>query len=121
MPVSLRLPPHVEEQIAEYATRQGLTKTAVILRSLDEFLATHAKPSAFEIYQDVMRQSDAASAPQGVAADPRPRKLTLKQALRRKHAERSARALKAAGVARTGGASAPERAPKTRRAPRKAA
>jgi len=121
MPVSLRLPPRVEEQVAAYATRQGLTKTAVILRSLDEFLATHARPSAFEIYQDVMRQPDAAPSPRDVAADPRPRKLAVRQALRHKHAERSARVPVASGVTGTGSAPAAERAPKARRAPRKTA
>ena len=92
MPVSLRLPPDVEHQIAEYATRQGLTKSAVIMRSLHEFLAKHAKPSAYQIYLDVMLQvADAPRTERGVH-DSRPHKIAFRQAVERKHAERSARA-----------------------------
>ena len=39
MPISLRLPLKVEQQIAEYGVRQGLTKSAVIVRSIETFLA----------------------------------------------------------------------------------
>ena len=56
MPISLRLPLRVEEQIAEYSVRQGISKSAVIVRSVEAFLAEHARPSAYQLYLDAMQQ-----------------------------------------------------------------
>ena len=106
MPVSLRIPPNIEIQIADYATRQGLTKSAVIMRSLNEFLARHTKPSAYQIYLDVMLQEAASPRVEPGVQESRPHKIASRQAMLRKHAERSARA---------------GRAPKAKSAPRKAA
>ncbi len=41
MPMSLRLPADIETQIASFAARTGLTKSAVIVRSIQSFLAQH--------------------------------------------------------------------------------
>lgn len=98
MPVSLRLPTDIELQIAGYSARQGLSKSAVIVRSIQEFLAKHAQPTAFQIYEEVMQdaaKADAAHQHQDArheAAEQRPVKRQVRQAIRRKHAERSARA-----------------------------
>lgn len=96
MPISLRLPPELEAQIAGFGARQGLTKSAVIVRSVHEFLARNAQPSAFEIYEEVMREaeSDPPNAPPR-APERRANKLKVRDAIARKHAERSARASEA--------------------------
>ncbi len=49
MPISLRLPPDIETRIAGFGSRAGLTKSAVIVRSIEEFLARHAQPSSQRI------------------------------------------------------------------------
>jgi hypothetical protein len=104
MPISLRLPADVETQIAGFGARQGLTKSAVIVRSIQEYLAKHAQPSSFEIYEDVMQgaaklagntvQQDALRE----AAELRPLKQQARDAIRRKHAERSKRATQASAT-----------------------
>lgn len=101
MPISLRLPVDTETMIADYGARHGLSKTAVIVRSIQEFLATHAEPSSLQIYEGAMRESAvaaSASARSNAAredAEKRSRKLAVREAIRRKHALRSARAKQA--------------------------
>ena len=98
MPISLRLPVEIEHQIAGFGARLGLTKSAVIVRSIEEFLAHHAQPSSLEIYEAAM-QASAANSLQGDAVavhsanEARPHKLKVRAVIARKHAERSARAL----------------------------
>lgn len=102
MPVSLRLSPPLEAQIMDYALRTGLNKTAVIVKSVQEFLERNAQPSAFEIYEQVLRdfpvednaETDAANAARD-ALETRPHKIKARDAARRKHAERSERAMQA--------------------------
>ena len=100
MPISLRLPTEIEHQIAGFGARLGLTKSAVIVRSIEEFLAHHAQPSSLEIYEAAM-QASAANSLQGDAVavhsanDARPHKLKVRAVIARKHAERSKRALAA--------------------------
>lgn len=90
MPTSLRLPTEIESQIAGYGARQGLSKSAVIVRSIQEFLARHAQPSAFEIYQDAMRQAvTPARDARRAAAEVRPLKLEVRSVFQAKHAKRS--------------------------------
>ena len=101
MPISLRLPVDVESQIAGFGARLGLTKSAVIVRSIHEFLAHHAQPSSLEIYEAAMQASVANSLQrEAVAAhstnEARPHKLKVRAVIARKHAERSRRALTAA-------------------------
>ena len=50
MPISLRLKPELEARIAEYCERTGLSKSAVIMRGISEFLDAHATPSAYDLY-----------------------------------------------------------------------
>lgn len=98
MPISLRLPADLEAAIAGFGARHGLSKSAVIERSIREFLARHAKPSSFQVYEEVMRDVDTADAKnrrrdsRREAAERRPLKLASRKATRRKHAARSARA-----------------------------
>ena len=103
MPISLRLPTDIEDQIAGYSARQGISKSAVIVRSIHEFLNRNAQPSSFQIYEEVMRDGasksgDAKSDAKREAADKRPHKILVRDAIRLKHAERqfqSSRAIKA--------------------------
>ena len=95
MPVSLRLPLKVEQQIAEYAVRQGLTKSAVIVRSIETFLAAHAQPNAYQLYLDAMQEARPALQRRRAAGEARSHKLAIQKAVRKKHAQRSARATQA--------------------------
>lgn len=101
MPISLRLPTDIEDQIAGFSARQGLSKSAVIVRSIHEFLARNAQPSSFQIYEQVMREGldqsrntkiDIKSDTEREALEKRPHKIQVRDAIRQKHAERSARA-----------------------------
>ena len=98
MPISLRLPTEIEHQIAGFGARLGLTKSAVIVRSIEEFLAHHAQPSSLEIYEAAMQVSASNSAQvdaveESDADNQLPHKREVRAAITRKHAERSARAL----------------------------
>jgi hypothetical protein len=91
MPISLRLPSDIEDQIAGFGALHGLSKSAVIVRSIQEFLAHHTHPSSQQIYEEAMRDAQK-TAPQVRAPDARPHKQKLQAAMQHKHAERSARA-----------------------------
>ena len=97
MPISLRLPLGVEQQIAEYSVRQGLSKSAVIVRSIQTFLAEHAQPTAYQLYLDVMQKAatEAQAGRQCSAREMRPHKLAFQKAMQKKHAERLTRAAQA--------------------------
>ena len=100
MPISLRLPADIEAQIASFGSRTGLTKSAVIVRSIQDFLARHDEPSSFQIYETVMQ--DALSQPGAAMQDlskegsePGALKRQARDAIRNKHRERSERATRA--------------------------
>jgi hypothetical protein len=100
MPISLRLPSEVESQIAGFSARVGLSKSAVIVRSIQEFLVRHAEPSSQQIYAQVMqeaqgRSTDAKADLLRESLEQRPLKQQVRKAIRAKHAQRSARAAKA--------------------------
>ena len=93
MPISLRLPPEIEDQIAGFSARQGLSKSAVIVRSIHEFLARNAQPSSLQIYEEVMGNGvDETRDAKREAAEQRPHKILVRDAIRQKHAMRSGRA-----------------------------
>ncbi len=101
MPISLRLPVETETMIADFGARHGLSKTAVIVRSIQEFLAAHAQPSSLQIYEGAMRESAVAASASALSdaardnAEKRSRKLAVREAIRHKHTLRSARAKQA--------------------------
>ncbi len=100
MPISIRLPPDIETRVAGFGSRTGLTKSAVIVRSIEEFLARHAQPSSQQIYEEAMRtalvqRSNAKVDAAVPAPEQRPLKLQLRRAIRSKHAARSERATRA--------------------------
>ena len=113
MPISLRLPIDTETMIADFGARHGLSKTAVILRSIEEFLARHAQPSSFRIYEEAVREStvagkvSAGNAAGREGVEKRPQKLATRGAIQRKHAIRSTRAsqalAKASSISRRSG------------------
>ena len=92
MPLSLRLPPEVDSQIANFSARLGLSKSAVIVRSIEEFLAKNAQPSAYELYLDAMASALPDTA---VSQTVSGHKLAIQKALQHKHKDRSASAVKA--------------------------
>ena len=104
VPLSLRLPAPLESQIVDYALRAGVNKTTVIVKSVQEFLARNAQPSAFKLYEDVMRSAAPSSTELATdqhlaphlapdlahgAKEQRPHKLQVREAMRGKHAQRS--------------------------------
>ncbi len=99
MPISLRLPSDIEDQIAGYSARQGISKSAVIIRSIHEFLNRNAQPSSLQIYEEVMaggvnKSSDVPSDAKREAAEQRPLKIRMREVIRKKHTERSASSAK---------------------------
>ena len=103
MPISLRLPEDLEKQIAGFGARQGMSKSAVIVRSIHEFLAKHALPSSLQIYEEVMREAEGQrDDAEREALEQRPLKLAVRKAIRRKHAQRSKLARKALTTPRGG-------------------
>jgi hypothetical protein len=40
--LSARIPPRVEQKLAEYCAKQGVTRTETLVRALDEYLDRHA-------------------------------------------------------------------------------
>jgi hypothetical protein len=98
MPISLRLPADVETQIASFGARLGISKSAVIVRSIQEFLAAHTHPTSLQIYEEAMRTAqDSNRDTEREVVEQRPHKLQVRTAIARKHAQRS----KAAAQAQT--------------------
>ena len=95
MPISLRLPTNVESQIASYSARLGLSKSAVFVRSIEEFLAKNAQPSAYQLYLDAMASTQTTAIPSVEGKALGGHKLAAQKALQRKHKERSGRAAQA--------------------------
>ena len=84
-----------------FGARQGLTKSAVIVRSIQEFLARNAQPTSLQIYQGAMRGASNAAVQREdqhkrddafrAAAEVRPHKLQVREVIRSKHATRATR------------------------------
>ena len=103
MPISLRLPADLETQIAGFGARQGISKSAVIVRSIHEFLARHAQPTSLQIYEEAMREAEGQpDDAKREAMEQRPLKLVVRKVIRRKHAERSKLARQALATPRGG-------------------
>ncbi len=100
MPLSLRLPAGIESDIAAFSARHKTSKSAVIVRSIREFLAAHAQPSSQQIYAEEMqaaaRRANAVSTANPAHIETRPHKILFAQRMREKHARRTDPALKTA-------------------------
>jgi hypothetical protein len=64
MTLTVRLPGRVEQDLADYCVKHGLTKSKVVKRALEELLAASAgKPSAYDLGKDLFGpHTDAAPA-----------------------------------------------------------
>jgi hypothetical protein len=90
MRTSVHLPSKLESQVADYCNRHGVSKSDIVLRSIQEFLLRHAQPSSLEIYNEVMRDDpDPERDGKREAAEQRPHKLEIRSAFRRKLATES--------------------------------
>ena len=95
MPISLRLPTSFETQLAQYSAQHGISKSAVIVRSIEEFIQRNAQPTSFEIYEAAMREKktpDSRNINEFSPQESTNHKRAVNDVLRRKHAVRSARA-----------------------------
>jgi predicted transcriptional regulator len=88
MPISLRLPPELEAQLAGLSARQQVSKSALIVRSIKAFLMQHTTPSSQEIYAQAMRGSSSADGSNERPAEQRLHKLAVREAVLRKATQR---------------------------------
>jgi hypothetical protein len=95
MPLSLRLPGFLESELAQYSARAGISKSAAIVRSIEEFMARHAQPNAHALYLQTMPAGEALSDTKAKPADPRPRKRAFRAAMQAKQEARIGRSRKA--------------------------
>jgi predicted transcriptional regulator len=99
MALSLRLPSDIEQMIVAYSASEGVSKSSVIVQSIRDFFERQKpKPTAYEIYLEVMAESKARQAknPQEdwylIDKETRPHKIAMHKAIQAKHARRQAAA-----------------------------
>lgn len=56
MPLSLRLRPQLEQRIAEYSARTGMSKSAVVALGVAEFLDACLEPTPYELGKDAFEE-----------------------------------------------------------------
>lgn len=57
MPISVRLPPHVEQKLAEYCVSHKVTKSDAVKRALERLLETSERsPSPYEVGRDIFER-----------------------------------------------------------------
>ncbi len=53
--VNARIPPRVEQKLAQYCARQGVTRTEAIVRALDQYLdQSSGGPDAYSLAADLI-------------------------------------------------------------------
>lgn len=58
--LNARIPPRVEQKLAEYCVKQGITRTEAVIRALDHYLDQAAGgPDAFTLAADVIPRKGA--------------------------------------------------------------
>jgi len=58
MPISVRLPPRVEQKLAEYCVSHKVTKSEAVMRALEELLkGKEGKPSPFELGREFFERN----------------------------------------------------------------
>jgi Arc/MetJ-type ribon-helix-helix transcriptional regulator len=68
MPISVRLPARVEQQLAEYCTSRKVTKSDAIKRALERMLQASAKrPSPYELGKAFFEQHRGTPATEDIA------------------------------------------------------
>jgi predicted DNA-binding protein len=88
MPISLRLPTELEAQLAGLSARQKVSKSALIVRSIKEFLSQHTTPSSQEIYEQAIRGAGAAHESKNQRTELRQHKSAVRDAVLQKAAQR---------------------------------
>ncbi|MGQ0524172.1 MAG: hypothetical protein ACT4P8_10985 [Betaproteobacteria bacterium] len=64
--INARIPPRVEQKLAEYCTRNGVTRSEAVIRALDGFLSQHGSgESAYTLGVDLIPRRGA----RGVRSD----------------------------------------------------
>jgi RHH-type rel operon transcriptional repressor/antitoxin RelB len=54
MTLSVRVPPRVEQELAEYCAKNKVSKSEAVNRALEEFLASkHGMPTPYELGRDL--------------------------------------------------------------------
>lgn len=54
MTLTVRLPPHVEQELAEYCVKRRITKSEAVKQALMDLLSANAgKPSAYDLGKDL--------------------------------------------------------------------
>jgi hypothetical protein len=96
MPISLRLPLNLETEVAERCEREGVSKTALVVRSIEDYLQRTRAPSAFELFEQAMSAADVALAQRDAelarVRAARPHKRAVVAAIQAKRASRAGRA-----------------------------
>jgi hypothetical protein len=60
--ISTRIPPGLDQQLADYCAKQGVSRTEVVLNALDEFFARHGqRPNAYQLAADLIPPKGVAS------------------------------------------------------------
>jgi len=68
MPLSVRLPPHVEQKLAEYCVSHRLSKSEAVKRALERLLEPKArKPSPYELGKAFFEQHRGTPATEDIA------------------------------------------------------
>ena len=70
MPLSVRIPQRVEQELAEYCARNGVSKSDAVKDALDRFLSGQsAEKSPYEVMRDLIDPSPGEEPSEDVAAD----------------------------------------------------
>ena len=68
MTLSVRIPPRVEQELAEYCAKHRVSKSEAVNRALDEFLSAQgSERSPYELVKDLIGPADAGAATEDVA------------------------------------------------------
>jgi len=82
MPISVRLPPRVEQKLAEYCVSHKVTRSEAVKRALEGLLETGAgKPSPWELGADIFARHERVKPSEDIA---RHSKRLLRERLLRK-------------------------------------
>ncbi len=65
-PVNARIPARVEQKLAQYCAKQGVTRTEAIIRALDQYLDQRAGgPDAYSLAADLIPREGVAAVQSG--------------------------------------------------------
>jgi Arc/MetJ-type ribon-helix-helix transcriptional regulator len=68
MPISVRLPPRVEQKLAEYCVSHKVTRSEAVKHALERMLDTNARsPSPYELGSDIFQRHERVKPTEDVA------------------------------------------------------